>query len=141
MLIWSLGWVFCVPTSTSLEIYTYDLSLNNFWYIKHKNPFLEKVSISEENFYKYNSGHVHKTTDYSHVQKSIKNWSVCKNGPRRSRRVTPMMMPHPCPSGSRLLKTLFKSHNFFVRENWLVRLWPKIPLKLVIFPLWKSYEI
>ena len=77
LLIWSLGGVFCVPTSTSLEIYTYDLSLNNFWYIKHKNPFLEKVSISEDNFYKYNSGHVHKTTAYSHVQKSIENWSVC----------------------------------------------------------------
>ena len=34
------------------------------------------------------------------------------NGPRRSRPVTPMMMPRPCPAGSRLLKTFFKSKKF-----------------------------
>merc|ERR1712051_129353 len=42
------------------------------------------------------------------------------NGPRRSRRVTPMMMPHPCPSASRLLRPFFKSHNFFIMEKWPV---------------------
>ena len=48
-------------------------------------------------------------------------WSVlvCMvyNGPSRSRRVTPMMMPRPCPSSSRLLKTIFKSHHFFIMEK------------------------
>ena len=34
--------------------------------------------------------------------------------------VTPMMMPHPCPSASRLLRTFFKSHNFFIMEKWPV---------------------
>ena len=43
-----------------------------------------------------------------------------QNGPRKSRRVTPMMMPHPCPSASRLLRTFFKSHQFFMMEKWLV---------------------
>ena len=47
-------------------------------------------------------------------------WSVCKNGPSRSRWVTPMMMPRPCPSSSRLLKPFFKSHNFFIMEECLV---------------------
>ena len=28
-----------------------------------------------------------------------------------------MMMPHPCPSSSRLLKPFFKSHNFFIMEK------------------------
>ena len=42
------------------------------------------------------------------------------NGPRRSRSVTAMMMPGPCPSSSRLLKPFFKSHNFFIMEKWLV---------------------
>ena len=41
-------------------------------------------------------------------------------GPRRSRRVTPMMMARPCPSSSRLLSTFFKSHNFFIMEKWPV---------------------
>ena len=31
-----------------------------------------------------------------------------------------MMMPHPCPSASRLLRPLFKSHNFFITEKWPV---------------------
>ena len=39
-----------------------------------------------------------------------------------------MMMPRPCPSASRLLFSDFQ-------------IWPKIPLKLAIFPLWKNYEI
>ena len=34
--------------------------------------------------------------------------------------VTPMMMPRPCPSGSRLPKSFFKSHNFFIMEKWPV---------------------
>ena len=37
-------------------------------------------------------------------------------GPRRSRRVTPMMMARPCPSGSRLLKTFLKS-KFFIHNG------------------------
>jgi hypothetical protein len=28
--------------------------------------------------------------------------------------------PRPCPSSSRLLKTFFKSHNFFIMEKWPV---------------------
>ena len=39
----------------------------------------------------------------------------CKNGP--SKHVTSMMMPSPRPSGFRLLKTFFKSHNFFIMEK------------------------
>ena len=29
----------------------------------------------------------------------------------------PMMMPRPCSSSSRLLKTFFKSHNFFIMKK------------------------
>ena len=44
---------------------------------------------------------------------------VCmvRKGPSKNRRVTPMMMPRLCPSGSRVLKTFFKSHNFFIMEK------------------------
>jgi hypothetical protein len=35
-------------------------------------------------------------------------------------RVTPMMMPRPCPSSSRLLKTSFKSHISFIMAKCLV---------------------
>ena len=31
-----------------------------------------------------------------------------------------MMMPRPCPSTSRLLKTFLKSYNFFIMEKCLV---------------------
>ena len=34
--------------------------------------------------------------------------------------VTPMMMPHPCPSASKLLRPFFKSLNFFIMEKWPV---------------------
>ena len=29
-----------------------------------------------------------------------------------------MVIPNPCPSASRLLRTFFKSHNFFIMEKW-----------------------
>ena len=35
--------------------------------------------------------------------------------------VTPMMMPRPCSSSSRKLRSFFKSHNFFIMEKWLLR--------------------
>ena len=57
---------------------------------------------------------------YSRVQKSIENSSVRSKmvlGEVVSRRVTPMTMPRSCPSNSRLLKTFFKSHNFFIMEK------------------------
>ena len=38
--------------------------------------------------------------------------SYVVNGPRKS--VTPMMMPHPFLSASRLMRTFLKSHNFFI---------------------------
>ena len=55
-----------------------------------------------------------KLSIYSRVQKSIENWSVCSKMAlgEVSRRVTPMMMPRPCPSGSRLLKPFFKFKKF-----------------------------
>ena len=34
--------------------------------------------------------------------------------------MTPMMMPRPCPSSSSLVRTLSKSHNFFIMEKWPV---------------------
>ena len=49
------------------------------------------------------------STNYSRVQKSIENWSVWGK--------MAMMMSRPCPSSSRLLKTFFKSHNFFIMEK------------------------
>ena len=41
-------------------------------------------------------------------------WSVWHKKALAEVGVTPMMMPCPCPSGSMLLKSLFKSHNFFI---------------------------
>ena len=38
--------------------------------------------------------------------------------PWRSRRVTPMMMPPPCPSGSRLLQT-FSKFSIIVSKLWI----------------------
>ena len=46
---------------------------------------------------------------YSRVQKSIENWSVCSK--------MALGEVGPCPSGSRLVKTFFKSHNFFIMEK------------------------
>ena len=34
--------------------------------------------------------------------------------------MTPIMMLRPCSSSSRLLRTFFKSHNFFIMEKWPV---------------------
>ena len=31
-----------------------------------------------------------------------------------------VLMPRPCPSASRLLRTFFKSHNFFIMEKFPV---------------------
>ena len=70
------------------------------------------------------------TLDYSALLQKIskkisKNWPKIKinhfSSPLLGRMcVTPMMMPRPCPSGSRLLKSFFKSHNFLIMKKWLV---------------------
>jgi hypothetical protein len=41
---------------------------------------------------------------------------------RKHRRVTPMIIPRPCPSGSRLLRTFLKSHIFQFQSNFMSNL-------------------
>ena len=41
-----------------------------------------------------------------------------------------MMMPHPCPPSSRLLKPFFNSHNFFIMEKWPVSVQSKFNSKI-----------
>ena len=53
--------------------------------------------------------------NYSRVQKSIENCSVWSK-----MALEELGLSLPCPSGSRLLKAFFKSHNFFVMEKWPV---------------------
>ena len=64
------------------------------------------------------------TSPYSYTAlQNVLSVLVCmvQNGPSKSRCVTtPMMMPCPCPSSSRLLKPFFKSHNFFIMEKYIV---------------------
>jgi len=74
-------------------------------------------------------------TPYSVFHKSIApSTELCSKMAlsRRSRRVTPMMMPSPCPS-SRLLRTLFKSYNFFIMENDQFQKYFRLKLKNVRF--------
>ena len=58
---------------------------------------------------------INSTVLFIFLSSPVKSYVV--KWPRRSRCVTPMMMPHPCPSASRLLRTFFKSHNFFIMEK------------------------
>ena len=72
-------------------------------------------------------------------------WAFCWfqhiNGPRRSRLVTPMMMPCPCPFSSRKRRTFFKFNNFFSKKkNDKFQKYLRSKLKVlnfINFTLWK----
>ena len=76
---------------------------------------------------------------YTRVQNVCPGYGLYGVGPSRSRCDTPMMMPHPCPSSSRLLKTFFESNNFFIMKKWPVSEKFRSKLKLwnfTNFTLW-----
>ena len=44
-----------------------------------------------------------------------------------------MMMPRPSPSSSRLLRSFFNSHNFFIMEKWPVAEFPEVKVETLKF--------